>query len=540
MKVASTQTVRDIEAAVDATLIRYDQMMLNAGNAAATYLCHHLNITQHTQVVVLVGKGNNGGDGLVVAHYLAEQTNAHVHVYMLADRTSADANYQKIVATDVSITIADHDPDLHQLSDIISRADVIVDALFGIGVRLPIRGRAGDIMQSVKQAIQHLGTDTPIDTINPTRPSQPMQRPKPFVFAIDCPSGIDCDTGAADDNTIPADLTMTFITAKHGQFMFPAARYVGELVISQIGIPDSQPDLNKLQHIVIDHNIIKTRLPKRPIDGHKGTFGKTFIVAGSKNYIGATALSAEAAYRSGVGLVTIGTTSAIVQIIASQLREPTFVHLPDTDNAIAHSAADQVMREAQGYNALLIGCGLGQHPSTIDFVHTLITRKNLPPLVIDADALNSLSQLGNWWEFLPKDAIITPHPGEMARLTGFDTQQINANRWQIATEMAHKWQVVVVLKGAHTIVASPDGQVGVVPFKTDALGTAGTGDVLAGLIAGFRTQGASAFDSAIIGVYCHALAGIIASQQVGHARAVIAGDVLDALGHTFAQIEGLT
>jgi NAD(P)H-hydrate epimerase len=161
-------------------------------------------------------------------------------------------------------------------------------------------------------------------------------------------------------------------------------------------------------------------------------------------------------------------------------------------------------------------------------------------LVIDADALNSLSQLGNWWEFLPKDAIITPHPGEMARLTGFDTQQINANRWQIATEMAHKWQVVVVLKGAHTIVASPDGQVGVVPFKTDALGTAGTGDVLAGLIAGFRTQGASAFDSAIIGVYCHALAGIIASQQVGHARAVIAGDVLDALGHTFAQIEGLT
>lgn len=538
MKVASVQTIRDIEATVDQSIMSYDQMMLNAGNAAGKYLSQRLSITSETHITVLVGKGNNGGDGLVIAYYLSENTSAQIRVYMLAKRDETDANYKKVVDAGILIANAQDDPDSRLLKSMIRSADIIIDALFGIGVRLPIRDLPARIMRTVNQFIQP-ETDTYGDVVavDPTQPNQLQQTPKPFVFAIDCPSGIDCDTGEADTNTIPADVTMTFIATKHGQFAFPAAQYVGELALSQIGIPDNQPDLQNLKHFVIDNHTVKTKLPKRPADGHKGTFGKTFIVAGSKNYIGATALSGESAYRSGAGLVTIGTTSQIVPIIASQLREPTFVHLPDTGGAISKSAIDTVIEKAQGYNALLVGCGLGQHPSTIEFVQTLFATENLPPLIIDADALNSLSKKQNWWESLPAETIITPHPGEMGRLTNLSAKDINANRWEIAAEKAQKWNLIVVLKGAHTIIASPDGDVGVIPFKTDALGTAGTGDVLAGLIAGMRAQGISAFDSAITGTYIHALAGIIASKTIGNSRAVIAGDVLNAIGLAFKQVE---
>ncbi len=538
MKVASIQTIRDIEAQVDATIMSYDQMMLNAGKAAGAYLQQRLEIDSETQITVLVGKGNNGGDGLVVAHYLSQTTAAQIRIYMLSKRNETDTNYQAVVDAGILIAVAEDDTDSRLLKSTVRSADIIIDALFGIGIRLPIRDIPAKIMRTVNQFIK---PDTlnygEVIAVDPTKPQQLKQTPKPFILAIDCPSGINCDTAEADSNTISADMTITFIASKHGQFSFPAAQYVGDLVVSQIGIPDNQPNLKQLQHFVIDNETVRTKLPPRPLDGHKGTFGKTFIVAGSKNYVGATALSGEAAYRSGVGLVTIGTTGSIIEAISSQLREPTYVHLADEDGAIAQSALHTIQTESQGYNTLLLGCGLGQHASTKEFVQDLLRNSDLPSLVIDADALNILSQQENWWEHLPDETIITPHPGEMARLTNLSTTEINANRWTIATGKAKEWNLIVVLKGAHTLIASPDGKVGVIPFKTDALGTAGTGDVLAGLIAGMRTQGLTAFDSAIVGTYVHALAGIIAKNTIQSSRAVIARDVLNAIGATFKQIE---
>lgn len=539
MKVTSVQSIRDIESAVDGSIMSYDQMMQNAGHSSGEYLKSRLSITAETRITLLIGKGNNGGDGLVIAHYLAQYTPAQIRLYMLSERPNTDENYQKIIDDELFIAIEENDTDSRLLKSMIQSADIIIDALFGIGIRLPIRHTPSKVLRTVNQVLNQDGTLDygDIITLDPTQANQFQATPKPFIFAIDCPSGIDCDTGDADPNTILADETISFIAAKHGLFTFPAAKYIGKLILSQIGIPDTQPDLTKIQHSIIDSHTVKQKLAPRPVDGHKGTFGKTFIVAGSNNYIGATALASESAYRSGVGLVTVASTSQVIEIVANRLREPTFIHLPSTDGAINETASDVVYEASQNYNAMLLGCGLGQQPSTINFVKRLLSNKNLPPLIIDADALNILSQTDNWWENLPKDTIITPHPGEMARLTNQSTTEINQHRWDIAQAKAKEWDLVVVLKGAHTLIASPNGEVSVVPFKTDALGTAGTGDILAGLIVGMRTQGLSAYDSAIVATYLHALCGVMAEGSIGSSRAVIAGDIIDMIGKAFHQIE---
>ena len=538
MKVVTVEAMRTIEAAIDASAMSYEQMMLNAGHAAGKYLQQRLAISEQTHFTILIGKGNNGGDGLVLAHYLSQHTPAPIRLYLLEARCKDDKNFAAVVKDGLFIGFAADDRDGRLLRNLISSADVIVDALFGIGLRLPLRGNAAKILRTVNQmTAPDCPTYGDVAAVDPRLPNQLPHAPRPFVFALDCPSGIDCNSGQADSNTIAADETITFIAAKPGLFTFPAAKYVGKLILAQIGIPDTRPELAQVAATVMDSHQAHSILPARPIDGHKGTFGKTMIAAGSPNFIGAVALAGEAACRSGTGLVTIASTSKLVDIVAGGLREPTWLRLPDENGAIAESASVDFIRQSQGCHALLVGCGLGQHPSTRAFVWNLLASSDLPPLIMDADALNILSAETNWWQQLPPETIITPHLGEMSRLTQLPTSAINAHRWEIAAEKAKEWNLVIVLKGAHTLVASPVGQTSVIPFKTDALGTAGTGDVLAGLIAGLRAQGSPAFDSARLGAYIHALAGTIAATKVGSSRSVTAGDVLRTLGLAFKAVE---
>ena len=202
-------------------------------------------------------------------------------------------------------------------------------------------------------------------------PRLSSSRGRPYILAIDCPSGIDCGTGEADSQAISADSTVTFITGKPGLFAFPAAAHVGELTIAPIAIPESLPELDQIQATVVDARLATALLPPRPLDGHKGSFGKVMVVAGSRQYIGAIALAGEAAYRSGAGLVTIATTAKLIDIVAGNLREPTWLPLDDVDGCIAAGAAETVIKQASGYNALLLGCGLGRHDSTRSFVRAL-------------------------------------------------------------------------------------------------------------------------------------------------------------------------
>ncbi len=537
IKVASVAEMREIEAAADRSVMSYAQMMVNAGEDASAFLQRQVTITAETAILFLIGPGNNGGDGLVMAYDLARHTAADIRLYLLPERNFSEVPFQDSSVKQLRTEALANDRDKIQLAEWVSEADIIVDALFGIGARLPLGGGAAEILERVNDSLRARSASRPARVARPTRPETGNADSRPFVFAVDCPSGVDCGSGSADPAALAADATMSFIAAKPGLFSFPAAGLVGELVISGIGIPPDLPALQRLATTVTDAALAASLLPQRPLDGHKGTFGKVMLAVGSANYIGAAALAGEAAGRSGAGLVTLAATRQNINIVAGRLREPTWLPLADTQGAIAEAASETLAEAAQAYDALLIGCGLGLHESTHAFVWRLLNSEALPPLIIDADALNALSSKPDWWRPLPEATIITPHSGEMARLTGLTRAEINADRWRVAREYAEAWSLVVALKGAHTLVAAPDGRTSVIPFKTDALATAGTGDVLAGLIAGLRAQGATAYDSARLGAYLHALAGSLAADEVKSARSVIAGDLLAALGSAFDRVE---
>jgi ADP-dependent NAD(P)H-hydrate dehydratase / NAD(P)H-hydrate epimerase len=262
------------------------------------------------------------------------------------------------------------------------------------------------------------------------------------------------------------------------------------------------------------------------------------LVAGSTHYTGAALLAGQAATRSGVGLVTLAPPRAIYPILAVRLPEATYLPLPDHDGAISPAAIPVLKERFNNADALLIGPGLGQAEPTAAFLGQLLTGADtFPPLVIDADALNILAQQAEWWQLLPPNSILTPHPGEMARLMGCQTKDVQASRLEIATAMAAKWGHIVLLKGAHTVIAAPDGRTMVLPFANPALAKGGSGDVLAGIIVGLRAQGMAALEAAIAGAYLHGLTGELVREYVG-ITAAIAGDLVGYLPLAIREVRG--
>jgi len=257
---------------------------------------------------------------------------------------------------------------------------------------------------------------------------------------------------------------------------------------------------------------VAQRLPSRPTDANKGTFGKVLVIAGSENFPGAAYLACAGAYRVGAGLITLTTETKVKMIVSRKLPEVTF------------SSRDEVFKKLNEYNVLLIGPGLGQSNKTTKLVRNLLMEK-LPETIIDGDGLNILSKAGEWWEKLQGEVILTPHPGEMSRLTGLSIKKIQTDRINTAQYFANKWDKIIVLKGANTIVVSPTGEVKVSPFANPVLATAGTGDVLAGVIAGFLSQGLKPFEASCVGVYIHGLAGEMLRKKIGDAGA-LASDLL--------------
>lgn len=566
-KVVSIEQIRQIEADADAAGHSYDQMIQDAGRAAANRALAIIEGIEQPRVTVLVGAGNNGADGLVTGLFIAQDNpDADVRFYLLKERDDDYANIAEQAGLFIVMAEGDHDKRL--LRNMVASADLVIDALFGISVRLPIKDEAGRILQQTNRAINERRRARPdVYTVDPARGGQIPQAPPVYVLAIDCPSGLDCDTGALDANAIPAHETITFIAAKHGHFLFPGAEAVGQLALANIGTPAKVQSLKDAPDSVVSSDVVKALLPDRGLNSHKGTYGKTLIIGGSTNYVGAVGLAADAAYRSGVGLVSVGTPAPVMMALAGAYREPTWLMLPHDMGVIAEGALKMVRDELATYNALLVGPGMNTEKTTGEFLIALLEQSGetpakpakrslgfqieeaaskaadedekltLPALVVDADGLNLLAEIDNWWEKLPADTIITPHPGEMARLAKLETQDVQSNRLALAREKAQAWGVILVLKGAHTLIASPDGKVAILPFKNDALATAGTGDVLAGLLAGWLAQGMKPLDAAMVGAYVHGLAGEHARQHQS-SRSVMAGDVLSAIGLALAEIEG--
>ncbi len=564
MKLVSTQTMGRIEEAANASGLAYDTMMENAGKAAAL-AARELFPNPVSHILVLVGPGNNGGDGLVAARYLRAWGH-RVTVYIWKREREQDPNLQKVQNLRIPIIRAEQDAEFKTLDALVQDADMVLDALLGTGVDGSLRGDLPTLLSHVSEGLKPHQKERMVPSfhlLTPWGPSlggrpwheAPSPPGRPLVVAVDTPSGLNCDTGQVDEHTLHADLTVTFAAPKPGLFLFPGAARVGELLVADIGIdPKFTADVALC---VATPQRVGQSLPERPANAHKGSFGKALIVAGSTNYVGAPCLAAEAAYRMGAGLVTLAAANAIYDSVTAKLTEATFLVLPDDMGALTAAALPLIAEQAEDYDVLLVGPGLGTDQKTGAFVQALlrgetqVRRPSLgfevsepeaettftpPPLVIDADALNLMADKGEWWKGLPAGSVITPHPGEMARLLHCDIEDIVADRIGVAMETAEKWECTVVLKGAYTIVASPAGEATVIPFANPALATAGTGDVLAGAIAGLMAQGLPGYEAAMCGAYLH---GLAAEKQPYGRGGMMAGDLLPKLPGIMEQLRAL-
>jgi ADP-dependent NAD(P)H-hydrate dehydratase / NAD(P)H-hydrate epimerase len=505
MKLVTVEQMRELERRSEEAGVSTATLMENAGLAVAQEVWMLLGSLDERRILALCGPGNNGGDGLVAARHLFEW-GAQVAVYLLAPRDPDDPNLAEIVAREIPVTVASEDQGLETLEGLLGAAECVIDALLGTGRARPIEGTLAEVMRRLETA---------------------RQRPvRPRLVAVDLPTGVDADSGAADPLTVRADLTVALGFPKVGLYGGASADYTGRIQEVEIGIPAELTRDLPLE--LLDRSWTKRHLPPRPADANKGTFGRVLAVCGSRRLVGASVLAASGAYRSGAGYVTLATPESIYPIVAGRLAEATFLPLPEQRGALAEAGVAAVVESLEAGNTLLLGCGLSGEADA--FVRALL-RTDLPPLrgaVLDGDALNALSRWERWWEELRLPLVLTPHPGEMARLVGASVAEVQSRRMALAVEKAREWNAVVVLKGAGTVIAAPDGRSWLAPFANPALATAGSGDVLAGAVAGLAAQGLEPALAAACAVYLHGMAGDAARRELGPAG-VMAGDLLAEL-----------
>ena len=499
-----------------------DTLMENAGLAVAEYARYRLGGVAGTNVVVLVGPGNNGADGLVVARHL-RRWGAEVTACLLTRRPDPDPKADLARDYGVSfLSLADSDrPDtLENLDRLLSRSQLVIDAILGTGRSRPLQG-------IVKEALVRV-------TVGREKGRGPL------LLALDLPTGLDSDTGAVDDATPVMDATLALGFPKAGLLAFPGAERVGELVTLGIGLPNGVGQ-DGISQELLAAEWVGHRLPIRPLDSHKGTYGHLLVVAGSRNFVGAACLVARAAHRAGAGLVTLATPESVYPLAAAQLTETIHLPLPEDADGRVHPDAAQVLRDVlPRYDALAVGSGTGQSESTLEFIERLLLDgpPSTTPTLVDADGLNCLARLPDWWQRLSGHLVLTPHPGEMATLTGLSTAEVQRDRVATAREWAERWQSVVVLKGAFTAIAEPaastangekrDGLVRLSPFANPGLASGGTGDVLTGIIGSLLAQGMTPFEAASCGVYLHGLAAETITERQGP-TGLLASEVAEAL-----------
>ncbi len=505
MRIVTSEQMQQIEQDCAKIGLPADVLMENAGKAVAEEVRRILNAIDQQHILFLIGPGNNGGDGLVAARHLHDW-GAKASLYLCGKRPN-DSNLELVQKRSMTCIEAAQDENLDKFDELLSSASCVIDALFGTGKIRPLQGTFQQVLDRVGRAKR--------ETANFR------------IIALDLPSGLNADSGAVDPACLYADNTITLGFPKPGLFNFPGAERVGKITIADIGIPSYLADSVTAE--LITDEWAGTILPKRPLNANKGSFGRVLVVAGSINYIGAAYLACSGAIRVGAGLVTLATATSLQPILASKLTEITYLPLPESrPGIISPQAAELIGRELSDYNVLLLGCGLGQNQSIIEFISSILFKPELPSLVLDADALNTLAKIPGWWQQLTNDAILTPHPGEMARMAEVSVAEIQADRVRIAKKLALDWHKTIVLKGAYTVIAMPEGYSRISPIANPGLASAGTGDVLTGAIAGLVAQGLSLFDAAALGVYLHGEAAEMVKSKLGDAG-MIATDLLPAL-----------
>jgi len=504
------------------------QLMENAGTAIAKFLQEKFHPLASRKIVVLSGKGNNGGDGLVVARLLKESGCApDVLLFANPGMMQGDAavNLKRWQQGMGQIRVVTSEAEWDSARAALEGADLIVDALLGTGLRGPVE----DLLARV------------IEDVNVKTRSRARGAGRPTVIAVDTPSGLPSESQDFGDMVIHADLAVTLTAPKVGQLFSARAAACGELVVRSIGTPrellDSDPHL-KL-HWLEPGEFLDLSLLREP-SSHKGSYGHALIVAGSLGKSGAAVLAARGALRSGAGLVTVATPLDVLPIVAAGMPEMMTAPLAATEAGTASLHNLDYGRFAeltQGKDVVAIGPGLTTHIETQQFIRTVVADTALP-LILDADALNTFAGAADHLnERRAPMVALTPHPGEMARLLGITTKEVQARRLEVALEAAARWRAYVVLKGYHTILATPTGHAYINTTGNPGMATGGTGDVLTGMLAGLTAQlGTQDWAHVLgLGVYLHGLAGDLAAAQVGQAP-LIASDLVESIPEAYARV----
>lgn len=567
--VATVEQTRRLEAAAVAAGASWDELMERAGRGCAEVILQRYGPLRDRRVLVLVGPGNNGGDGLVLARQLHDAGARVALALWKRVFRDDDGPWRACRERGIAEMAVDDQRQLPLLREAARRAVVVVDALLGMGVNRPLPETLVAIVQTINEVRRQRVGDTP------------------QVVAVDLPTGVNADTGAIMGAGLVADLTLATGIRKRGHVLAPGREMAGEVIVVPIGLPGHAEEMIMAETLTAQ--AMRGLLPARPADAHKGTFGKLMIVAGAGRYPGAAFLTTGGALRTGVGLATLACGRSIFGALAAAVHECTFLPLPEEDwGVLGEAAAREIYQNLHGYDALVVGPGLGREDETRVFLERLLKLESaktlsgvgflhspapasrprrpagqvgfrrpsqltpepqpraqapdtdepdLPPTVVDADGLNLLAQIDAWWTRLPAARLIlTPHPAEMARLLKLaDAREVNANRLDAAQEAAARWHQVVVLKGPETVIAAPDGRSAIGPAGNPALATAGTGDVLAGVIGSLLAQGLSHFDAACLGVWLHAQAGRLVREEIGEAGA-LAGDLLPRLPRAIGEL----
>lgn len=503
MKIITAEQMREADRRTIAEIgIPGVVLMESAGRAVVSEILLRYPHLAPGPVLVLCGKGNNGGDGLVVARTLL-QRGWQVTTILLAEESSVggDARIYLDILQRLGASL-DFAPDLSRAETLLAQIPVpalIIDGLFGTGLTSPVSGHHAFAIEWMNRAVA----------------------PK---VAIDIPSGLDATSGAILGSVLYADLTVTFAAAKLGQIIYPGVNCCGELVVVEIGI--LQTLLDELAvGILLDAGEVRRFLPARPATGHKGTFGHLLLVAGSCGKSGAAVLAAEAAQRTGAGLVTVAAPRTLQTTLAIKLTEAMTVPLDEVDGELAEAAFAQLAHLWPGKNVLALGPGLGRSAETGALVRRVVSECPLP-LVLDADAIFALAGHDDVLARRPVGTtVLTPHPGEMAHLLGCTTTEIEADRVGTARRFAEKHGVLLVLKGARTIIAAPDGGILINPTGHAGMATGGMGDLLTGIIAALLSQGAPPLAAAAAGVWLHGRSGDRLRPRFGDAG-LLASDLL--------------
>ncbi len=482
-------------------------LMEHAGREAArVFLARFGDRARRGGAAVACGRGNNGGDGFVIARWL-HQAGVPVSVFLFADpgRLVGEAleNFRLLAKLPLPVHAVPDAGRLALLQEEMRRPAVWIDALLGTGLSAEVGGL-------LREAIEFLNA---------------LGRP---VFAVDLPSGLDADTGRVRGACLRAEVTVTFGFAKLGHLLYPGAALTGRLEVVDIGIPAGLVERLRPRQRRITAEAVRAALPPRPPDAHKGRTGHVILVAGSPGKTGAAALAALAALRAGAGLVTVGCAASLNPVLEVLLREPMTCPLPEEEPGILGPAARAAIASLlAGKNCLAVGPGLGRDPRTRELIRALVAETPLP-LVLDADGLNAFAGDLGPLAAAAAPRVLTPHPGEAARLLGTTAAAVQEDRVGSARRLAQQTRALVVLKGATTVIARPDGEAELNTTGNAGMATAGMGDVLTGVIAGLIAQGASVEAACRAAVWLHGRAADEAARRLGP-RGYLAGEVAEAL-----------